>query len=57
MNSFAKEQQFKGNVVHAIWFFARVKDTVPAKASTARARTAARTHRFKYQGHRVARTR
>jgi Zn-dependent M28 family amino/carboxypeptidase len=56
-NAVRSLQQFKGNLVHAIWFFARVKDAVPAKASTARARKAARTYRFKYQGHRVARTR
>jgi Zn-dependent M28 family amino/carboxypeptidase len=50
-------QQFKGNLVHAVWFFARSKNALPARASTARAKKAARSHRFKYQGHRVARTR
>ena len=43
--------------MHAVWFFARAKDAVPAKASTARTKKAKRTYRFKYQGHRVARTR
>ena len=56
-NAVRSLQQFKGTLVHAVWFFARVKDAVPAKASTARAKTAKRTYRFKYQGHRVARTR
>ena len=50
-------RQFKGNLVHAIWFFARVKEALPAKASTARAAKVRRSYRFKYQGHRVTRTR
>ena len=56
-NALRSLQQFKGALVHAVWFFARVKDAVPAKASTARTTKAKRTYRFKYQGHRVARTR
>ena len=50
-------QQFKGNLVHAVWFFARSTSALPARASTARAKKATRSYRFKYQGHRVARTR
>ena len=50
-------QQFKGNLVHAVWFFARSTSALPARASAARARKGARSYRFKYQGHRRARTR
>jgi Zn-dependent M28 family amino/carboxypeptidase len=56
-NALRSLQQFKGTLVHAVWFFARVKGALPAKASTARAKKARRSYRFKYQGHRVARTR
>jgi Zn-dependent M28 family amino/carboxypeptidase len=56
-NALRSLQQFKGTLVHAVWFFARVKGALPAKASTARAKKAKRSYRFKYQGHRVARTR
>ena len=56
-NALRSLQQFKGALVHAVWFFARAKDAVPAKASTARAKKGKRSYRFKYQGHRVARTR
>jgi Zn-dependent M28 family amino/carboxypeptidase len=47
-------KQFKGNLVHAIWFFARSKDSLSSgKASKAKAAKKAqkRTARFKYQGH------
>ena len=50
-------QRSRAGCVHAVWFFARSKNALPASASTARAKKATRTHRFKYQGHRVARTR
>jgi Zn-dependent M28 family amino/carboxypeptidase len=47
-------KQFKGNLVHAIWYFARSKDSLSSgKASKAKAAKKAqkRTARFKYQGH------
>jgi Zn-dependent M28 family amino/carboxypeptidase len=56
-NALRSLQQFKGTLVHAVWYFARVKDALPAKATTARAKKATRSYRFKYQGHRRARTR
>ena len=49
-------QQFKGNLVHAIWFFARAKGALPARASTARA-AKARTHEINARGHKRAGTR
>ncbi|HET8953410.1 MAG TPA: M20/M25/M40 family metallo-hydrolase [Solirubrobacteraceae bacterium] len=49
-------QQFKGNLVHAIWYFARAKGALPARASTARA-AKARTHKIKARGHKRAGTR
>ena len=56
-NALRSLEQFKGTLVHAVWYFARVKDAFPSSASTARAKKAKRSHRFKYQGHRGARTR
>jgi Zn-dependent M28 family amino/carboxypeptidase len=47
-------QQFKGNLVHAIWFFARAKGALPARASSARATTKARTHKIRARGHKRA---
>jgi Zn-dependent M28 family amino/carboxypeptidase len=55
--------EMSGAVTHAVWYFARVKDTLPprvAAASAARkraARSGKRTYRFKYEGHRLARLR
>jgi hypothetical protein len=47
-----------GAVTHAVWYFARVKDTLPPRAATARAAsTKTKRYRFKYQGHPDARTR
>ena len=46
-------QQFKGNLVHAIWFFARAKEAVPARGATAKAKQA-KAHRVKARGHRHA---
>ena len=56
-NALRSLKQFKGTLVHAVWYFARVKDAFPRRRPTARARKAKRTYRFKYQGHRLARTR
>jgi Zn-dependent M28 family amino/carboxypeptidase len=60
-NALKSLREMSGAVTHAVWYFARVKDTLPPRAATARAarrnvRTA-RTYRFKYQGHRRARLR
>jgi Zn-dependent M28 family amino/carboxypeptidase len=55
-NALRSLEQFKGNLVHAVWYFARLKDAVPAKATTAKANRA-RQHRFTYQGHQRARVR
>jgi Zn-dependent M28 family amino/carboxypeptidase len=55
-NALRSLEQFKGNLVHAVWYFARLKDAVPAKATTAKAKRA-RQHRFTYQGHQRARVR
>ena len=43
----------KGNLTHAIWFFARAKGALPARASTARAGKA-RTHKITARGHKRA---
>ena len=44
--------------MHAVWYFARSKDAFSSKATTAKAKKAhKRTHRFKYKGHKRARTR
>src|SRR4051812_13219065 len=55
-NALRSLEQFKGTLVHAVWYFARVKDAIPSKATTAKANRA-RQHRFKHQGHLRARTR
>ena len=55
-NALRSLRQFKGTLVHTIWYFARVKDTLPPRAGAAKAKKAPRTYRFKYQGHRRART-
>jgi Zn-dependent M28 family amino/carboxypeptidase len=59
-NALRSLEQFKGTLVHAVWYFARAKNALPARAtatSAAKARTATRSYRFKYQGHKRARTR
>jgi Zn-dependent M28 family amino/carboxypeptidase len=49
-------RQFKGNLVHAIWFFARAKGAVPDRTAAAMAKQA-KAHRIKARGHKHARTR
>jgi len=45
-------------VTHAVWYFARIKDTLPPRAATASAAgKKAKRYRFKYQGHPRADTR
>ena len=62
-NALKSLREMSGAVTHAIWYFARVKDTLPPRvvaASAARKRAArkgTRTYRFKYEGHRLARLR
>jgi Zn-dependent M28 family amino/carboxypeptidase len=57
-NALKSLREMSGAVTHAVWYFARVKDALPPRATTARvARKHTRTYRFKYQGHRRARTR
>jgi hypothetical protein len=47
-----------GAVTHAVWYFARVKDTLPPRAATARAAAKkAKRYRFKHEGHPRANTR
>ena len=47
--------QFKGNLVHAIWYFARAKNAVPARATATKAK--AKAHKIKARGHKHAQTR
>ena len=57
-NALRSLKQFKGTLVHAVWYFARSKDAFSSKATTAKAKKAhKRSYRFKYQGHKRARTR
>jgi hypothetical protein len=56
-NALRSLEQFKGTLVHAVWYFARVKDAFPSKATVATAKKAQRSYRFTYQGHKLARTR
>jgi Zn-dependent M28 family amino/carboxypeptidase len=55
-NALRSLEQFKGTLVHAVWYFARVKDAFSSQATAARAKTV-KQHRFKYHGHQRARTR
>ena len=48
-NALRSLEQFKGTLVHAVWYFARVKGALPPKAA-AKAKKAKR-YRFKYEGH------
>ena len=56
-NALRSLEQFKGTLVHAAWYFARVKDAFPSKATVANAEAVKRSHGFKFQGHMRARTR
>jgi len=49
-------REFKGNLVHAIWFFARAKNALPARTAATTAKQAT-THRIAARGHTHARTR
>ena len=57
-NALKSLREMSGAVTHAVWYFARVKDTLPPRTATASAaRKRASGYRFKYNGHRRARTR
>jgi Zn-dependent M28 family amino/carboxypeptidase len=57
-NALKSLREMSGAVTHAVWYFARKKGALPPRATTARvASKHARTYRFKYRGHRRARTR
>ncbi len=55
-NALKSLREMSGAVTHAVWYFARVKNAVPPRATTAGARKATRNYRFKHMGHRPART-
>ena len=64
-NALKSFREMSGAVTHATWYFARIKDAIPARTTAtakaarkhARTRKHTRTYRFKYEGHRRARTR
>ena len=56
-NALKSLREMSGAVTHALWYFARVKNALPPRATATAARKRTRTYRFKYQGHRRARTR
>jgi Zn-dependent M28 family amino/carboxypeptidase len=57
-NALKSLSEMSGAVTHAVWYFARVKDTLPPRAATARAAAKkAKRYRFKYEGHPRAHTR
>jgi Zn-dependent M28 family amino/carboxypeptidase len=50
-NALRSLEQFKNTLVHAVWYFARVKDAFPSEATSANAKQAERSHHFTYKGH------
>src|SRR5262245_52957768 len=56
-NALRSLEQFKGTLVHAVWYFARVTNAFSTQATVASAKKPAHSHRFTYQGHKRARTR
>jgi hypothetical protein len=52
-NALRSLEQFKGNLVHAIWYFARTKDAFGGAAAA----SAERTHALRFAGHARAGTR
>jgi Zn-dependent M28 family amino/carboxypeptidase len=56
-NALKSLREMSGAVTHAVWYFARAKNALPPRATATAARKRTRTYRFKYQGHRRARTR
>ena len=51
--------EMSGAVTHAVWYFARVKDTLPPRPTTATElrKEANKYYGFKFEGHRRAQTR
>jgi Zn-dependent M28 family amino/carboxypeptidase len=56
-NALRSLEQFKNTLVHAVWYFARVKDAFPSEATAVNAKRAERSYQFKYQGHERTRDR
>jgi Zn-dependent M28 family amino/carboxypeptidase len=56
-NALKSLREMSGAVTHAVWYFARVKDALPPRTTATVSRKATRSYRFKYMGHRQARTR
>ena len=61
-NALKSLREMSGAVTHAVWYFARVKNALPPRQAATTARRKARTrgahtYRFKFEGHRRARTR
>ena len=56
-NALRSLEQFKNTLVHAVWYFARVKNAFPSEATAVNAKKAERSYQFKYQGHERARDR
>jgi hypothetical protein len=56
-NALKSLREMSAAVTHALWYFARVKEALPPRATATAARKQAQTHQFKYQGHQRALTR
>jgi len=56
-NALRSLEQFKNTLMHAVWYFARVKNALPSEATAVNAKKAERSYQFKYQGHGRARDR
>jgi Zn-dependent M28 family amino/carboxypeptidase len=56
-NALRSLEQFKNTLVHAVWYFARVKNAFPSEATAVSAKKAERSYQFKHQGHERARDR
>jgi hypothetical protein len=56
-NALKSLREMSGAVTHAVWYFARVKDTLPPRTAATRRAVRKRTAAFKYHGHQRARTR
>ena len=56
-NALRSLEQFKGTLVHAIWYFARSQGRLPVEGDHREGQEGQASYRFKYQGHQRARTR
>ncbi|MGW3606819.1 MULTISPECIES: M28 family metallopeptidase [unclassified Micromonospora] len=50
-NALRSLEQFKNTLVHAVWYFARVKNAFPSETIAVNAKKAERSYQFKHQGH------